>query len=147
MSDLVLSMPPEGGTRVGAYYRLVLPSGAPPLVRLPADAPWLPADVPADMVEMLQALTLDAAVLLDGLDPEQVGLTLIHPESRTQVPEARGHIVAIVTPLPEMQANTVDCFPEIDVTPRPGHFFAVLLGKGWVLGWHRPQPAVARVLS
>lgn len=88
----------------------------------------LPADCPADVRDLARTAGLEAPELLAGLDPDHVGLVLIHPRSPAcPDPHARaGRVFATI----ESRDHLVELARKVRLTAqhRPGWFGCLLVG-------------------
>ena len=100
----------------------------PPLPLPPAASLDLPADCPADVRDLARTAGLEAPELLAGLDPDHVGLVLIHPRSPAcPDPHARaGRVFATI----ESRDHLVELARKVRLTAqhRPGWFGCLLVG-------------------
>ena len=88
----------------------------------------LPPDCPADVRDLARTAGTEAPELLAGLDPDRVGLVVIHPRSPAcPDPQARaGRVFATVEPLDEPAALAHKL--NLAAKRRPGWFGCLLVG-------------------
>lgn len=88
----------------------------------------LPPDCPADVRDLARTAGTEAPELLAGLDPDRVGLVLIHPRSPAcPDPQARaGRVFATIEP----RAHLEELARKVRLTGkhRPGWFGCLLVG-------------------
>lgn len=100
----------------------------PPLPLPPAASLDLPADCPADVRDLARTAGLEAPELLAGLDPDHVGLVLVHPRSPAcPDPHARAGLVFATI---ESRDHLVELARKVRLTAqhRPGWFGCLLVG-------------------
>jgi len=88
----------------------------------------LPPETPADVRDLAKTACQGAPRLLAGLDPDVVGLMLVHPRScACPEPQASaGRVLARVEPLDDLL--TLARRLNITAQPRPGWFCCLLVG-------------------
>ena len=100
----------------------------PPLPLPPAASLDLPPDCPDDVRDLARTAGGQAPELLAGLDPDRVGLVLIHPRScACPGPQARaGRVFATIEPRDHLEelARKVN----LAAKHRPGWFGCLLVG-------------------
>lgn len=88
----------------------------------------LPEGCPDDVRDLARTAAVEAPDLLAGLDPDRVGLVLVHPRScACPAPQARaGRVFATVEPLDELAALAHKL--NLAAKRRPGWFGCLLVG-------------------
>lgn len=86
------------------------------------------AHVPADVAALVATLTTEAPHLLAGLDPDEVGAVLVHPQSCAALPglAARGRVLLTIEPLEDLRQLAARL--DLRLARRPGWFAVLLVG-------------------
>lgn len=106
--------------------------------------PDVPPGCPQDVRDLALTASIEGPELLAGQSPAEVGLILIHPDSKACPPTAavRGHVACFVKPLAELLALAAET--RLRVVVKPGWFSILLVGVKRVATVRLAHPEVAR---